>query len=255
MSYYFVINSFPQLTLGLPPQMSYEEVRQMLLMNLNARDLEQLKRFQLLTDFRNIRALWLSQSLDLRGNLNEKELQEDLLVRSFLPPYVGDFLDRYESPELRLRYFTSLYVSLYADFEQNAKGFLAEIIRIEREVKLCLTLLRVKRLGGDLTYELQFEDLFDPFVMQLLVQKEGKEALLPQEYEDLKTIFSDNVDRPKELYLAANLFRMRKIEELEQANPFGPEQIFGYLARLLIVEDCAGLDYHRGRSALNQLCV
>ena len=254
MKYYFVVNSLPPLSLGTPPPISYEEVRAMLAMNLSKGDLEKVELLQRLVDIRNIRALWLGRPLDPRGNFGEKDLEEALLVRDQFPAFVGDFLDRYESVEDRLRYFSSLYTSLYAESQEELKGFLKNYFRIEREIRLCLVALRAKEADRDLAYELQFEDPTDPLVALLLAQKESGDLILPQEYEDLKTAFLENSSDPKKLYRAILEFRLARIDELENLQPFSMDQILGYLARLAIVEDWAGLDDDRGRSALEQVC-
>lgn len=190
--YYYAVNSFPPLVLGIKPEMSYEEVRDMLLLNLSPRDWKMVVDLQMPTDIRNIRALWLGEPLDPRGNFDEKELSEALLVRDFLPQFVRDFLERYESDEERIRYFPSLFASLYELGASELKGFLLHYYKLQREMRLSLTAIRAKQSGRDLSRELQFEDPTDPFVAQLLAQKEGSELLLPQEYEELKMIFMEN---------------------------------------------------------------
>ncbi len=254
MKYYFAISSFPPLSLGTRPALSYEEVRTMLSMNLIEWDMEKVKLMQRLVDIRNIRALWLGQPLDPRGNFGEKDLEEALLVRDPFPAFVGDFLDRYESVEERLRYFSSLYVSLYAESSEELNGFLKEYFQLEREVRLCLAALRAKDMDHDLAYELQFEDPTDPFVAFLLAQKESGDVIVPQEYEDLKTAFMENSSDPKKLYRAILAFRIAKIEDLEALKTFSMDQILGYLARLAIVEDWASLDDDQGHTALEQVC-
>jgi hypothetical protein len=253
MNYYFVVNAFPPLELGVAPQMSYEDIRQLLLLNLNQLDLEQIRKFQLQTDIRNLRALWLGQPLDPRGNFVEKELDEALLVKDLLPSFVGDYLDRYESLDLRLRCFASLYASLYSELQQESVGFLGKLMEFEREIRLCFVALRAKKMDLDLSRELQFEDPTEPFVAQLLAQKEGKEVLLPQEYENLKTAFLEHDLQPGKLHWAISEFKMNRIIEMGENDPFGMSQILGYLARLMIVEEWQQHDPERGRILLEQL--
>lgn len=250
MKYYFLVSSLPPLTLGTPPAISYEEARASLLLNLTPGDQEQVALFQTLTDLRNIRALWLGRPLDPRGNFGEKDLEEALLVRDPLPEFVGDFLDRYENPEDRLRYFASLYTSLYAENQEHLTGFLQCYFKFEREVRFCLVALRAKAVDLDLLHELQFEDPTDPMVAYFLAQREAGDLQLPQEFEELKTAFLENGSDPKALYREILGFRLERIEEMEYDKPFSIDQVLGYLARLMIVEDWAKLDDDRGRSAL-----
>ncbi len=252
--FYFVISAFPPISLGQKSEMTYEEARQMVALNLGPSDWSQVVILQRLADIRNIRALWLREPLDPRGNLKENELEETLLVGGDLPPFVSAFLNRYESEEDRLRYFPSLMASLYREIMPHLKGFLRNYYRIEREIRLCLTALRSKAAHRDLIRELQFEDPFDPFVAQLIAQKDEKETILPEEYEDLKRVFLENRSEPKKLYRAILQIRISHIEDLEAGQPFALDQVLGYLARLSIVEAWEQLDEERGRMALQEVC-
>jgi len=226
----------------------------MLLLNLSAADAKQLILFQRLIDIRNIRAFWLGQPLDPRGNFGEKDLEEALLVQGSFPDFVGEFLERYEQPEERLRYFSSLYSSFYAESAEELSGFLQSYFRLEREIRLCLAALRARTADRELTHEFQFEDPTDPLVAYFLAQKESGDLLLPQDYEDLKIAVLENSSDPKALHRAVLEFRLQKIEELELPKPFSIDQVLGYLARLIIVEDWMGLEDDRGRSALEKIC-
>lgn len=251
--YYYPINSFPPVVLGVKPEISYEEVRDTLELNLSAADWEQVVWLQRPADIRNIRALWLGEPLDPKGNLDEKELGEALLIRDGLPQFVLDFLERYELEDERIRYFPSLFASLYAEGVSECRGFLHSYYVFQREMRLSLTALRAKRGGRDLARELQFEDLTDPFVALLLAQKEEAELVLPQEYEELKAIFLDNQEEPRSLYKQILQFSFARIEEMEEGHPFAMDQILGYLARLAIVESWEQLDDERGRAVLEQV--
>lgn len=227
----------------------------MLALNLDRGDWHQIELLQRIVDLRNIRALWLGQPLDPRGNFDEKGLEEALLVSGGLPDFVEDFLNRYETLEERLRYFSSLYSSLFSkESREELTGFLRSYYELEREIRLCLAALRAFDSKRDLLHEFQFEDPTDPLVAFLLAQKDSKDPVLPQEYEDLKTGFLENSSDPKKLYRAILEIRLSRIEDLEALKTFSIDQVLGYLARLAIVEDWAQLDDDRGQSALAQVC-
>jgi hypothetical protein len=171
-NFYYVISAFPPISIGQKSEMTYEEALQMVALNLSPADWKQVVLLQRLVDIRNIRALWLQEPLDPRGNLKEKELEEALLVGDEVPAFVIQFLNRYESLEDRLRYFPSLMVSLFNENIHQLKGFLRAYYQLDREIRLCLTALRAKASHRDLIRELQFEDPSDPFVAQLLAQKD-----------------------------------------------------------------------------------
>lgn len=250
-NYYFLITSFPPLSLDEKPELSFKEIKDLLVLNLTAKDLHKVEKLLRPIDLYNIRALWLGMPIDDRGNINAKDLEEELLVQEGLPSYLVEFLERYESPRDRLRYFSSLYASLYR--QENLSGFLLKYYQFERELRLILTALRAKRGGRDLARELQFEDPTDPLVADILAQKEASDYTPPREYEDLKTLFVDNSSDPRKLQRALLQYRFDQIEEMEENQDFSIDRVLAYVAKLLIVESWVELDREKGKIAVDQL--
>lgn len=252
-NYYFLITAFPPLTLEAKPEISFKEAKELLQLNLTSKDAREVKRLLRPIDLYNIRALWLGAPLDERGNLEAKSLEEELIVQEALPSYLIEFLERYESTQERLRYFSSLSVSLYKDELPKLKGFNLKYYKLERELRLILTALRAKRQGRDVVRELQFEDPTDPLVADILAQKDAPEYTPPTEYEELKTLFVDNVSEPLKLHRAILQYRFNKVEEMEEFHDFGIDRILCYMARLLIVESLTDLREEQGMMAVEQL--
>lgn len=234
-SYYFVISILPPLVLGMTPGISFRELKELLELNLSKNDLGQVEKLLRSIDLYNIRAFWLGEPLDDRGNFNAKEIEEALLIRDPLPAYLGDYLERYETTTERLRYFASLYVSLYRDSKTSC-SFLKKYYALEREMRLVLTALRVKESGRNLVQELQFEELDDPLIAEILAQKDSPDYVPPPEFEDLKNLFVENKKEPKKLDEAIGEYRFNRIEEMEEATDFSINRVLAYVARLLIAE-------------------
>lgn len=251
-NYYFLIAAFPPLTLGVKPEISFQQLKEMLQLNLTAQDMRAVTRLLRPIDLYNIRALWMGLPLDERGNFNAQDLEEELLVREALPESLIEYLERYETTEERLRYFSSLFVSLYRDKQTKLKGFLRKIYQFERELRLVLTALRAKEVGRDLVRELQFEDLTDSLVASILAQKDAPEYMPPQEYEDLKTLFVDNRFDPARLHEAILEYRLRKIEEMEEPQDFGIDRVLAYVSRFLLVESLSELSREKGKEQLSE---
>ncbi len=237
--YYFVVSALPPLQLGVVPELSFKELKELVKENLTARDLLQFDLLLEQVDLYNIKALWLGLPLDERGTILGKELEEALLVPGRLPTYITDFVERYEEIDDRLRYFPSLYASMY---RQKREGFLAKYYAFEREVALVLTALRAKKTGRDIIQELQFEDPHDPFVADILAQKDAQEYSPPMEYEDLKAIFMENSSDPRKLYENILKYRFRKIGEWAENEHFTLDRILAYAARLLTLEKILEVD-------------
>lgn len=188
-NYYFLAASLPPLVLGERPDVTFEELTSRLEINLTKSDFEQTVIFRRYIDMSNIRALFLEESIDTRGNLNEKELDEAMLLKDGLPEYVFDFLDRFEGMSEKLRNFSGLFSTFFTEEVSRTTGFLHAYLEFEREWKLVMLAIRAKELGRDVTRELQFEDFSDPIVAQILAQKDSEGYDPPNDYLSLKETF------------------------------------------------------------------
>ncbi|MDP1608487.1 MAG: DUF2764 family protein [Chlamydiales bacterium] len=252
--YPFIISCLPEIRIGAKPEISFQEVLDLLSLNCSSQDQKRVSQLLLLVDIDNIKAFWLGLPLNSAGTMSAKEIEEALLVEDFLPPFFIDFLDRYETTEERLAHFPAVYVSVYEQMEGEAEGLVRDYYSIERQLRLVLAALRAKALGRDLVREFQFEDVHDPFVMQILVQKDAADYTAPQEYQLLQEIFEKYRSDPMELYRSLLEYRFQKIMELEeQYQPFTMDRILGFLARLMIVEMWSQLDTPKGLSFIDDL--
>src|SRR5689334_17911745 len=96
-NYYFLITAFPPLVLGVKPELSFKELKELLLLNLTLADQEKVEELLRPIDLYNLRAFWLGEPLDKRGQWTAKELEEELLVQETFPDFLIDYLGRYES--------------------------------------------------------------------------------------------------------------------------------------------------------------
>lgn len=254
-NYYFLALSLPPLSLKERPELSFEKLMASIEMGLTKKDLEKARVLRRFIDIQNIRALIVEEPIDTRGNLNEKELDEALLIKNILPSYIFDFLDQFEKPAERIAHFFGL-LSLYFSQEiLKASDFLKRYLIFERQVRLVLLALRAKQLKRDIVKELQFEDLSDPFVAQIIAQKDALVYEPPEEYGELKTLI-ENCHRDP--WLENSVFaeyRFKKIDEMVQLDLFSIDQILAYMAKLMIVEELFELDEERGKSILNAFKV
>ena len=248
--YYFVATSLPSLVFGSQVEMTFKELRSLIEMNFSKKDLEKFHCFLQPIDLYNVKAFWKGLPLDERGTLSGKELEEALLIRENIFPYLIEFLERYESVAERLKAFPSLYVSMYS---QKEDGFLKVYYQLEREIRLVLAALRAKKLGVDVVRELQFEDPTDSFVAHILAQKDLSDYTPPAEYEDLKVLFVENSSDPTELMRAALKYRFKKFEEFEEAEHFSADSVLSYAARLLMMENWNSLDREKANATVEEL--
>lgn len=248
--YYFAVTSLPPLQFKVAPEISFKEFYDLMEMNLTPSDLEVFHKLLEPLDLYNIKALWLGAPIDDRGTMSAKELEEELLVRDALPPYLIDFLEEYETSEDRLRFFSALYSGMYA---QEFKGFLGWYFSFERDVRLVLTALRAKRIGRDLARELQFEDPKDAKVAQILAQKDAGDYVPPSEYEDLKVLFVENSADPRKLSEMLLKYRFEKVRDWEVQEHFSLDLLIAYAARLLMLESMFRPDAEQTQAVMEEL--
>jgi hypothetical protein len=251
--YYFVGTSLPPIAIGEKPELSFAELMSRLKMNLTPSDWKKVEGLLWPTDLSNIRAFWMGLPMDEKGLFLPKELEEALLVKEGIPEYLKDYLDRYQSSEDHLRYFPSLWASMYRDMVSREKGFLLKYYTLEREIRLVLTALRAKWTKRDVVRELQFEDPMDPFISYILAQKDASDFMPPVEYADLKALVVAKREHPKELHRALLEYRFQKISEMEEGEYFTIDQILAYTAKLLLVESWQELDEEKGRTLIKEL--
>lgn len=254
-NYYFLVPSLPPLSLREKPDITFEKLAESLEISLTKKDFEKTKVLRRFIDIHNIRSLLLEERIDPRGNLSEKQLDEALLIKNILPVYIFDFLDQFEKVSDRIRHFSGL-LSLYFVMEiPKASGFLQRYLMFERESRLVLLALRAKQLKRDLVKELQFEDMADPLVAQILAQKDSDHYDPPEEFRELKELIASCYGDP---WLENKVFaeyRFKKIEEMSELQLFSIDQILAYMAKLMIIEYLLELDEERGRLILDTFKV
>lgn len=251
-NYYFLIPSLPPLSLQERPEITFEKLSSLLEIGLTKSDLEKTRILRLFVDISNIHSLLLEEPIDPRGSLSEKELDEALLIKNILPEYVFDFLDQFEKVADRIKNFAGV-LSLYFSKEiPKALGFLKSYLEFERQARLVLVAIRAKQSGRDIVRELQFEDATDPFVMQILAQKDAPTYDPPEEYRELKERIASCFGDPwLENHVYAE-YRFHKIEEMAaEYGPFCIDQILAYMAQLMIIEYLLELDEERGRRVID----
>lgn len=248
--YFFLAPSLPPLKLGEKPEMSFDELKTRLEINLAKKDRRKAEVLCRFVDLSNIRSLLLEEQVDSRGNLTEKQLDEALLIHNVLPEYVFDFLDRYDSVSDKLHYFWGLLTLFFQEETPKQKGFLRVYLEFERGWRLVLAAIRAKSLGRDIVQEMQFEDFSDVIVAQILAQKDAKTYEPPQEFAELKAIMDSTGKDPWQKHKAFALWRFNKIEELVDAPLFSIDWILSYMARLIIAEDWYALDAQKGKVIL-----
>ena len=249
-NYYFLAASFPPLVLGEKPDLTFNELIARIEVNIKGKDLEKTKIFRRWIDLNNIRALYLEDAIDPRGNLNEKQLDQALLMQEDLPTYVFDFLDQFETVQQKIRFFPGLLAAYFREEQEKQDGFLKRYLEFEASWRLVLMAIKAKELGRDVTQELQFEDLRDPLVLDILAQKDAPSYEPPPEFISLKERYLACGPDPWHQFKEITSWRFEQIEDLVEEPLFSIDWILSYMARLVIVEEWDELDPEKGKIIL-----
>jgi hypothetical protein len=251
--YYFVAGSLPKLELGKPPEITFEEFDQLLKLNLSSYDYEQALSIRRYFALQNIRNFLNGEEHDQYGIYSEKEIEENLLTKVGYPPYVFEYLDKYENNEDRVKYMPELLSVYYYQEIQGASGFLKKYMQFERDMKRILTVFRAKKMGRNIVNELKYEDPDDPLVMQIYEQRDLKSFDPPAEYSDIKKIYEEHSNSPMDFQQALNAYRFQKIEEICGIEMFTLERILGYMIQLIMLEQWEKLNPTKGNEFIDKL--
>lgn len=251
--YYFVGASLPSLSIDFPPELSYQELILLFEENFSKGDLEKVAVVRRYYDLYNIRSLMKEEVLSLKGNYDRNELEERLLTYQDLPGYVGEFLDVYDTPQKRIRYFSYLLVHYFRMEKEGRSGFLGKWLDFERKTRIVLVALRAKTFQKDVVEELQFEDPDDDLVADVLAQKDAHSYTPPEDFLELKAIYEQYKEEPLELNQKIQQWRFEQVAKMEGEDVFSLDHLLGYLVRLVIVEKWFELNKEKGLKIIDSI--
>lgn len=252
-NYYFLATLLPPLKVGSPVELGSRELEFLLEQNLTSKDLELVAVLKLLIDLNNIRALWQKQPFAPGGNIDQYELEERLFFKEKLPEYVLDYLELHQDQKELLNNFPSILHSYFAKESQNPDLFLQHYLTFEWQWRLVFVALRAHDLKRDLEKELAYEDLENPFVIELLAASREKTFTPPAPYTDLKAIYEARKNAPLDLYQALSQWRFNYIEEYIEWENFSIERILGYVAQVELCEEWLQLDKLKGLEIVEEM--
>lgn len=152
----------------------------------------------------------------------------------------------------QIHHFFEVFARFYAEEVTKQKGFLRDYLEFERHWRLCLAAYRAKKLNRDLVKELQFEDLQDPFIVFLLVQKESATFEFPYEFKDLGHLL-EGVKDPLDQHRIIQEYRFKKLEELASGPLFSIDWLLSYMVQLMVLEDLRKLNEEEGKALFTRI--
>jgi hypothetical protein len=249
---YFLGSILPPLRVGDEPPLLFDELMMLYRDNLSRSELEKIEKIRLYIDLKNIQKLLKNQPIDSRGTLSEKELDEAIVNQEGLPDYLFDFFEEFQEVSDQLRNYSKVLITYFKEMKKKCRGFLKDYFCFEREWRILLAGYRAKKLGVDLMKELQYEDFHDPFVAEVIAQKDAPFFEFPFEYMQLGEKLKEAKSPEEEYYLMAE-FRFQWVKEKVQDDPFSISYLLGYLVQLMIVEDDFAQSKEKGSEHLTQM--
>lgn len=252
--YYFLASLLPSaLTLGSPPDIAFWEFNYLCDQNLSEVDMEKTRAVRRYIDLQNLRPLWQQKELDPHGNYSSKELETHLLLEEGFPEYVFEFLRQHETTQERLDFFPQLLSQFYQEEVNQSTHFLKNFLTFERNWRLVMMALRARTFNRDLDWELQFEDQHDEYVSLIVAQKDQKDFIPPEGFEELKVIYEEFKFDPLKLHWEVCQWRLTQITTLVEGGTFSVDNILCYLAQLIIVENWLKLNHDQGMTIVDNI--
>lgn len=246
---FFFCGSLPPLFPGVRPELSTYQFLEMAEENLLEYELETINEVREFIDILNIKKLIKKQQIDSRGTKTEKELDDAIMSLEGLPDVVINFLSEYESKEERIEKFP-LLLSEYFKFKiTHSRGYLQSYFERQYLLQLSFTALRTSNGAGDIAYELRYENPKDPFIAQLLAQKESGTFVFPYELEHLNDPLS-SAKEPIEYYRVLLEDTYSFAMEYCEKHVFTLGYAVAYFTALLAIEEYDALDEQQGNTII-----
>jgi len=256
--YYFLTSLFPPLVIEHVPALNFFELKELLSINLSAKDFEKVEKFLSIIDMDNLRAFWAKEPHDKRGNYTREEVEHALAHLAWpedkeFPDYLKEFIEKRPDDKKKVEEFAILMSQFLKEGAEEEEGFLSEYFAFERGLRLVLVGFRAKKLGRNISKEFQYEDATEPLIAEILAQRDAAVFEPPFEFRELKAIFLSFSEFPLELHKALLAYSFGKIEEFYGSSLFSMDRILGFMARLLIVERWLELDMQEGITMIGKI--
>lgn len=254
MSRFFVYGILPPLEFGSRPEISSRSLSELFELNLNTQALKKVHILKLWIDISNIYGFLQNSIFDPRGNYSKSTIKALIANQDELPSYVIEFFQAHEKEEERKKYFPKLIALYFQEEKKSATGCLADFLTFEHDIRILFAGFRAKKAGIDLAKELQYEDMDDPIVSTVLMQKDkAGDFLFPIEYEELESALKIAGSNPSKQYEEIARFRFKFYIKYFSNYSFSLEGILAYMIALWILEDFFALKREEGEKFLSNI--
>lgn len=248
--FFFLVPSLPPLTQGEAPKLRFKDFLVLCGSNLGRKEYGQLKKLLLLSDIENVRSMLLKSPWDPSGSVDRVGLEELMQDKVGIPNYFIEFLDECDTKEQQLKHFPKLVADYFKNEKKSASGFLKTYLDFARKYRLVLAAIRCKKLGRPVEEELRYESVSDPLVAQILAQKDSDNYEPPEEFEELKRVFTEHFQDPTALAFELIKYQWEFVVENTINDPFTLDYVLGYCVLLGLQEKAFSLDQNLSQEIL-----
>lgn len=229
----FLTIFLPTLSFDAIPQLSFEDLRFFLKLNLSSREQKVVTEFLTFYDLENVRSLIMQIPMTTRGSMAHEVLKDRLKEGNTGIPVVDSFLKMYPTQEERISNLPLLSKLYIKTATQTGYPFLRKYFSLENTMRRILSTFRSE--ASVPPFQLTSEELSSP------------------QYRSLYTIWkkkAHSYDTEREI----SRWKFLEIERLgEETPPFSFDRVLAYLIRLLLVESRLSLKEHGHSKSLERL--
>jgi len=254
MSRFFIYGTLPSLEFKVKPEISSRALSELFELNLGKITMRKVEVMRRWIDIINIYEILNEGNFDKRGNYSKSTIKALLANEEELPRYVFDFFHEYEEVEDRRDHFSKVIAHYFCEEKKGARGLLKEFLVFEHALRILIAGFRARKGGRDLARELQYEDVDDPIVAAVLMQKDrGGKFQFPIDYEDLEKVLEDVGSDPSKQYEGIARYRFEFYMKYFTNSFFSLEGIIAYMLALWILEDFFVLKRDEGERELRNI--
>lgn len=241
------------------PVYSFEDLDDLLRLNLSDKDFEHyviLKRF---FDFNNFAFFWAGKPITQSfGTVTQKNVESMLHLQQWsddceFEDFFKDFLLQYKTSQERLDNFSCLVGEFLGYYQNSSSEFLRTYFTFKQNLRVILAGFRARVLQLDVSYILRNEDSSDPIVLQVLMQKDSPHYELPREFADLSSVLEDYGHLPHTLNRTLSLYEFHKIEEMYRDKYFDADAVLAKIATYLLAIHNSVASVEKGRNIINSM--
>lgn len=234
--YYFIHSALPELKLGCPTKITFQDILQLFYDNFSHSDRLALDSLLTFLDLTNVYYYLTNQPLDPKGRLSVSEIEDSLVTFDHFPSYLVSYLQKYTEDKTRIQNFSEVYLAYFQQESVNSSEFMRNYLKFERNLRLYLAKMRAVRFGR-----------------KDLIPSSNEEHLVIDEFEELKRVLLQVEGSPLEEYQIIQKYRFDALQTIADRYSFDASGLFAYLMQWLIVEEDIGLDEEQGTRTIQKL--